>query len=159
MLPRGPFERMVCGLRPRQRTTLACWNCWQWNLALDLSLLTVLTKPSNRPPRICQSHQESLSQSNSRPNAHIQPQGISTGMHNTREGLFKRNIPRYITNVIMRSLREGTQKQYSVYLRKWDEFCVQRQINSVQTSVYEVSWMIGLLKVCPIRPSILHAQR
>ena len=72
---------------------------------------------------------------------------------------MKRFIPRDITNVIMRSWREGTQKQYSVYLRKWDEFCVQRQINSVQTSVYEGSCMIGLLKVCPIRPSILHAQR
>ena len=128
-------------------------------VAVHASMVHKVAKTSNRPPKNCQSHHESLSQSNSRPNAHIQPQGISTGMHNTREGLIKRNIPRYITNVIMRSLREGTQKQYSVYLRKWDEFCVQRQINSVQTSVYEVSCMIGLLKVCPIRPSILHAQR
>ena len=59
----------------------------------------------------------------------------------------------------MRLWREGTQKQYSVYLWKWDEFCVQRQINLVQASVYEVSCMICSLKVCPIRPSILHAQR
>ena len=29
MLPRGPFVRMVCGLKPRQRTKLTCWNCWQ----------------------------------------------------------------------------------------------------------------------------------
>ena len=36
----------------------------------------------------------------------------------------------------MQLWREGTQKQYSVYLWKWDEFCVQRQINSVQTSVW-----------------------
>ena len=120
--------------------------------------LTRLLKPSNRPPKICQSHQESLSQSNSRPNAPIQPQAISTGMHNTREGLIKRNIPRDITNVIMRSWREGTQKQYRVYLKKWDEFCVQRQINSLQTSVYEISCMIGLLKVFG-RQFDLHAQR
>ena len=59
-------------------------------------------------------------------------------MQNTREELIKRNIPRDITDVIMRLWREGTQKQYSVYLWKWDEFCVQRQINSVQTSVYGV---------------------
>ena len=38
----------------------------------------------------------------------------------------------------MRSWREGTKKQYNLYLRKWDEFCVQRQINSVQTSVNDV---------------------
>ena len=59
-------------------------------------------------------------------------------MQNIREGLIKRNIPRDITDVITRSWREGTQKQYNVYLRKWDEFCVQKQINSVQTSVNDV---------------------
>ena len=59
-------------------------------------------------------------------------------MQNTREELIKRNIPRDITDVIMRLWREGTQKQYSVYLWKWDEFCVYRQINSVRTSVYGV---------------------
>ena len=48
-----------------------------------------------------------------------------------REG----NIPRDITDVIMRSWREGTQRQYNVYLGKWDEFCFQRQINSVKTSL------------------------
>ena len=30
------------------------------------------------------------------------------------------------------------RKKYNVYLRKWDEVCVQRQINTVQTSVNEV---------------------
>ena len=59
-------------------------------------------------------------------------------MQNIREGLIKRDIPRDITDVIMRSWREGTQKQYNVYLGKWDKSCVQRQINSVQTSVKEV---------------------
>jgi len=29
-----------------------------------------------------------------------------------------------ISDVIVRLWREGTQKQYSVYLWKWDEFCV-----------------------------------
>ena len=48
------------------------------------SMVYKVAKPSLRPPKICQSHQESLSQSNSRPNAPIQPQAISTGMQNTR---------------------------------------------------------------------------
>ena len=90
------------------------------------------------PPKICQSHQGSPSQSNSWPNAPIEPQAKSTGMQNIREELIKRNIPREITDVIMRSWREVTQKQYNVYLRKWDEFWVKRQINSVQASVDEV---------------------
>ena len=81
----------------------------------------------------------------------IQPQAKSTGMQDTGERLIKRNIPRDNTDhhhTIVERI-EGTQNQYSVYLWKWDEFFVQRQINS----------MICLLKVCPIRPSILHAQR
>ena len=98
-----------------------------------------VTKPSNGPSKIRQSHQGSPSQYNSRPNASIEPQVKSTGVQNTRDGLIKRNIPRDI----MRSWREGTQKQYNVYLRKWDEFCVQRQINSVQTSANEV---LGFLR-------------
>ena len=31
VLLRGPLARMVCGLKLRQRTTLTCWNCCQWN--------------------------------------------------------------------------------------------------------------------------------
>ena len=55
--------------------------------------------------------------------------------------------------------RGEKEHRNNMYLRKREEFCVQRQINSVHTSVYEVSCMISLLKVCHIRPSILHAQR
>ena len=111
-------------------------NCF-CPVVVHASMVHKVTKPSNGPSKF-QSHQGSPSQSNSRPDAPIEPQVKSTGMQNIRERLIKRNIPRDITDVIMRSWREGTQKQYNVYLWKWDEFCVQRQINSVQTSSNEV---------------------
>ena len=84
-------------------------------VVVHASMVQKVAKPSNGPPKIFQSHQGSPSPSNSRPNAPIEPQDKSTGMQNIREGLLMRNIPRDITDVIMRLWREGTQTQYSVY--------------------------------------------
>ena len=40
-----------------------------------------------------------------------------------------------ITDVILSSWRQGTIKQYNVFLKKWTEFCLSRQTNSLSSSV------------------------
>lgn len=40
-----------------------------------------------------------------------------------------------IADVILSSWRQGTIKQYNVFLKKWTEFCLSRQTNSLSSSV------------------------
>ena len=40
--------------------------------------------------------------------------------------------------LIMASWRDGTKKQYSTYIKKWQTFCNQRQISHIQPSVVSV---------------------
>ena len=40
--------------------------------------------------------------------------------------------------LIMASWRDGTKKQYSTYITKWQKFCNQRQISHIQPSVVSV---------------------
>ncbi|XP_068713259.1 uncharacterized protein [Montipora foliosa] len=58
-----------------------------------------------------------------------------TSMQDIRESLVSSGISANIADVILSSWRQGTIKQYNVFLKKWTEFCLSRQTNSLSSSV------------------------
>ncbi|KAK2548898.1 Polyprotein P3 [Acropora cervicornis] len=58
-----------------------------------------------------------------------------TSMQGIRESLVSSGISANIADVILSSWRQGTIKQYNVFLKKWTEFCLSRQTNSLSSSV------------------------
>ena len=58
-----------------------------------------------------------------------------TSMQGIRESLVSSGIAANIADVILSSWRQGTIKQYNVFLKKWTEFCLSRQTNSLSSSV------------------------
>ena len=59
-------------------------------------------------------------------------------MQNIRQEFSKHKIPSDIIDVLLCSWRVGTQKQYNVYLHKWNEFCLPRKVDSMHPSVNDV---------------------
>jgi hypothetical protein len=59
-----------------------------------------------------------------------------------REALIAKNVPDPAADIIMRSWRQGTKKQYGVYLRKWQTFC---GINNVDMTTTRVTDVLGFL--------------
>ena len=56
-----------------------------------------------------------------------------------------RGISEAAAKFIMASWRDGTKKQYSTYITKWQKFCNQRQISHIQPSVVSVLDFLTLL--------------
>ena len=102
------------------------------------SLVHPPSKPTDRPPESDQGHQGHSSQSTLRRRPPPEPQTTINGMQSIRKEFANQGISSDITEVLMSSWRESTQKQYNVYLSKWYQFCVQREINSMQPIVNDV---------------------
>ena len=60
------------------------------------------------------------------------------GLQGIRRCLLDCQISSNITDVIINSWRPGMQKQYSVYVNQWTQFCDERQINSISLSLTHV---------------------
>ena len=58
-----------------------------------------------------------------------------TSMQGIRKSLVSSGISANIADVILSSWRQGTIKQYNLFLKKWTEFCLSRQTNSLSSSV------------------------
>ena len=67
------------------------------------------------------------------------------GLQGIRRRLLDCQISSNITDVIINSWRPGTQKQYSVYVNRWTQFCDERQINSISPSVTHVLEFLQML--------------
>ena len=67
------------------------------------------------------------------------------GLQGIRRGLLDCQISSNITDVIINSWRPGTQKQYSVYVNRWTQFCDEKQINSISPSVTHVLQFLQML--------------
>ena len=52
-----------------------------------------------------------------------------------RSGILSRGISEGAADIIMRSWRYGTQKQYRTYLQRWHIFCVSREINPICATI------------------------
>ena len=60
------------------------------------------------------------------------------GMSLVWQSIQDRGISEAAAKLIMASWRDGTKKQYSTYITKWQKFCNQRQISHIQASVVSV---------------------
>ena len=60
------------------------------------------------------------------------------GMCLVWQSIQDRGISEAAAKLIMASWRDGTKKQYSTYITKWQKFCNQRQISHIQPSVVSV---------------------
>ena len=83
-------------------------------------------------------HQEGTDSPQERRHTHPCTQTKTSGMQSIREQFIEYNISEGVTNVLMSSWRDGTQKQYSVYNRKWHSFCIQETLDPLHPTVNEV---------------------
>lgn len=60
------------------------------------------------------------------------------GMSPVWQSIQDQGISQAAAKLIMASWRNGTKKQYSTYIKKWQNFSVQRQIDHTQPSVVPV---------------------
>lgn len=67
------------------------------------------------------------------------------GMSPVWQSIQDRGISEAAAKLIMASWRDGTKKQYSTYITKWQKFCNQRQISHIQPSVVPVLEFLTLL--------------
>ena len=81
---------------------------------------------------------QSLDQSPGGNNAPNEYETGPNGMQGIRRRLYGCQISSNIADIIVKSWRPGTQKQYSVYINRWTRFCNEREINSVAPSVTSV---------------------
>ena len=55
-----------------------------------------------------------------------------------RRSYEKQRIPKNVTDILLSSWRPSTSKQYDSYLKRWEEYCDRRKINSFYASVNDV---------------------
>ena len=67
------------------------------------------------------------------------------GMSPVWQSIQDRGISEAAAKLIMASWRDGTKKQYSTNITKWQTFCNQRQISHIQPSVVSVLDFLTLL--------------
>ena len=59
-------------------------------------------------------------------------------MQSLRNSLKERGFSTEVTNVLLQSWSEGTQKQYEPYIKSWINFCSEREINPFDPSINSV---------------------
>ena len=96
------------------------------------------TDPVDRAAACFPRDQRFSIQSSSTGSTSFAPQALSYGIQIARRHFLNSNVPPQITHDIMSSWRQGTQKQYNVYINKWSEFCTQRQVNSLFPTVTDI---------------------
>ena len=65
-------------------------------------------------------------------------QAPTDGLSLIRKGLQDKGVSPRAQEILLQSWREGTKKQYTVYLRKWELFASGRDFNPIQPSVSEI---------------------
>ena len=71
------------------------------------------------------------------------------GMSFVRQSLQDRGISNETAEIIMSSWKSSTQKQYSVYINKWFQFCDERQSSQIQPSLNIVlQFLTKLYETC-----------
>ena len=56
-------------------------------------------------------------------------------MSRVRESYRNRGFSKTATNIIMCSWRKGTQKQYETYIKRWLQYCGEKQISAISENV------------------------
>ena len=73
--------------------------------------------------------------SGSRPNSSTKPSNTTTILSGVWKLLKSRNISDTAANIILRSWRNRTKKQYTTYLRQWEKYCSEQNIDSFSATV------------------------
>ena len=76
-----------------------------------------------------------------------------------REALIAKDVPPPALAIIMNSWRNGTKKQYGVYLKKWQEFCILKDINMTFTRINDVLAFLASLKSSGLGYSAINTAR
>ena len=56
-------------------------------------------------------------------------------MPSVRQLLKGQGLSDSATSIILQSWRDGTRKQYTTYLRQWEQYCCRREIDSLSATV------------------------
>ena len=94
--------------------------------------------PCTEPSATSQSAQHRTSAFQPREGTPIEGTTTANGMSLVRESLRDKGVSERAQQIILQSWREGTQKQYRIYLQKWTTFCSRRGVNTIQPSISEV---------------------
>ena len=91
------------------------------------------------------SHPVAFTKENEPSSTSEQPQLSSSSQENETDGLKiveqsyrARGLSTGATSIILSSWRDGSKKQYSSYLKRWVQFCSQRQIDTLRAPVTRV---------------------
>lgn len=76
--------------------------------------------------------------SRSETGASVKQKTTNDCMSSVRDSFRKRGFSEQTTKVLMSSWKPGTRKQYQVYIRKWFQYCNEKQINKVQITLEDV---------------------
>ena len=60
------------------------------------------------------------------------------GLSSITEYYRKQGFSKHITGVLLDSWRSGTQKQYAIYLKRWNVFCSERLIDPYSPNLNQV---------------------
>lgn len=57
------------------------------------------------------------------------------GMYTLRKSLIDFGISEQTANLVLQGWRDGTQKQYSSFIKQWVSFCIERKENPILSNV------------------------
>ena len=117
----------------------------------DLDTRDIYTTPVVNPTMVhssvpnVSSHPVAFTTENGPSSTSEQPQLSSSSQENETDGLKiveqsyrARGLSTGATSIILSSWRDGSRKQYSSYLKRWVQFCSQRQIDPLRAPVTHV---------------------
>ena len=104
--------------------------------ALDNSSVVpaLTTTPDIRPYSSTSGAKSSSAGSLKRATSTAQKTSASSSTY-LREAFKARGFQAKTCELLCASWREGTQKQYDVYIKKWQQFCVERQANPLHSTL------------------------
>lgn len=100
---------------------------------------TLVPKPVTNDNRHPQNYHTTQKDAANRRTARQSPRASekadTDGLPGVRESLEVQQFSPRVTALILQSWRSGTQKQYSIYIKKWKLFCCKKEINFMQASL------------------------
>lgn len=86
-------------------------------------------------------------------------QVAADGLLCIREALEAKGNPHDTNTIILKSWREGTQKQYNSYLKKWVQFCCEKQISRTEVTVDNTLMFLTILYNSGLKYSAVNTAR
>lgn len=81
------------------------------------------------------------------------------GLSCLREAMETKGVPDEAKTIILKSWRNGTQKQYNSYLKRWIQFCGERKISTTEVTVNNVLKFLTSLYETGLKYSAINTAR